>query len=172
MLKSTDYASLNPYFWVVYYADGFSDGTRALGFCTAQGLTSRNQCLGRYLSHDRADFSYQCYPPAAAPTPSCSHPPAPPAAVVESYLTSVNARNWAQAWQLGGKNLGQSYSQMVAGYRQTSRVLISHLAVSGDAVSVKALAYETDGAVQRYALNYDVRDGVIVAGRSTLIATG
>lgn len=46
------------------------------------------------------------------------------------------------------------------------------LSASGDAVSVRALAYETDGAVQKYAFSYDVQAGVIVSGHSTLIASG
>jgi hypothetical protein len=172
VLTSTNYASLVPNYWVIYYAGGFSDGTEALRFCATRGRTTGNKCLGRYVSHEAADGVYQCYPPVSAPTGNCLHQPASAIDVVESYLTAISLRDWPEAWQLGGKNLGQSYGQMIAGYRQTSRILISHLASNGDAVSVRTLAYESDGALQKYALSYNVQDGVIVAGQSTLISTG
>lgn len=172
VLTSTDYASLYPDYWVIYYADGFSDGTQALRFCAARGRTTGSKCIGRYVSHEAGDLGYQCYPPASAPTGNCFHQPASAVNVVQSYLTAISLRDWPEAWQLGGKNLGQSYRQMIAGYRQTSRILISHLASNGDAVSVRTLAYESDGTLQKYALSYNVQDGVIVAGSSTLISTG
>jgi hypothetical protein len=172
VLTSADYASLVPGYWVIYYAGGFSDGTQALRFCAARGRTTGNKCLGRYVSHEAADGDYQCYPPVSAPTGNCFHQPASAIEVVESYLTAISLRDWPEAWQLGGKNLGQTYPQMIAGYRQTGRILISHLASNVDAVLARTLAYETDGALQRYALSYDVQDGVIVAGQSRLISTG
>lgn len=73
VLDSSEYASLNPGFWVIYYAGPFADGTQALAYCAAHGDTTRNQCIGRFLSHSAADFGDQCYPPAASPSGTCYH---------------------------------------------------------------------------------------------------
>ncbi len=111
--------------------------------------------------------------PASNPASTQASPVASvasPAAVVRAYLAAVNRRDWPEVWRLGGKNLGQSYRQMVAGYRLTSRVVITSLTASGDAVYVRVLAYETTGAVQTYALSYVVTDGIIVTGQSTLLS--
>jgi hypothetical protein len=77
VLNSSDYASLRPGYWVIYYQAGFGDGAQALAFCAARGLTTANQCIGRYLSHSAADLGYQCYPPAASPTGNCYYSPDP-----------------------------------------------------------------------------------------------
>jgi hypothetical protein len=74
LLSSSDYASLNPGFWVIYYAGQFSDGTQALAYCSAHGLTTRNQCIGRYLSHSPDDKTYACYPPGGVQEASCYRP--------------------------------------------------------------------------------------------------
>ncbi len=74
VLDSSLYASLKPGFWVIYYAGSFTDGTQALAYCAAHGRTTGNQCIGRYLSHNAADYYYQCYPPASAATSACYRP--------------------------------------------------------------------------------------------------
>ena len=71
VLDSTQYASLRPGFWVVYYAASFSSGGQALAYCAAHGRTTSTQCIGRYLSHNIADYHYQCYPPASTAEPAC-----------------------------------------------------------------------------------------------------
>jgi serine/threonine protein kinase len=73
-LLSSDYASLNPGYWVVYYQGSFSDGTQAVEYCAAHGRTSRNQCVGRYLSHDPQDKKYMCLPPGGSQETGCSRP--------------------------------------------------------------------------------------------------
>jgi hypothetical protein len=94
-----------------------------------------------------------------------------PQAVVEEFIAAINARNWPRVWQLGGKNLGESYASMVAGFRLTSHDVLTSLASSGDLVTARIRAYETTGAVQTYALRYTVRHGVITAGQQALLST-
>jgi hypothetical protein len=77
VLDSSDYASLRPGYWVIYYQADFGNGAQALAFCAAHGLTTANQCIGRYLSHSAADLGYQCYPPAASPSGNCYYSPDP-----------------------------------------------------------------------------------------------
>lgn len=74
VLTSSDYASLRAGYWVIYYDGGFASGTDALDFCAAWGLATENQCIGRYLSHDAADFGYQCKPPPPGPVAACIRP--------------------------------------------------------------------------------------------------
>ncbi|MGW1951323.1 serine/threonine-protein kinase [Streptomyces sp. NPDC001920] len=72
VLRSGDYASLRPGYWVFYAPGPFADGRAALTFCAAHGRTTATACIGRYLSTDAADFPLQCRPPAAAPTGRCT----------------------------------------------------------------------------------------------------
>jgi hypothetical protein len=73
-LISSDYASLNPGYWVIYYQGSFSDGTQAIQYCAAHGRTSANQCVGRFLSHNLQDKTYICIPPGGSQEPGCSRP--------------------------------------------------------------------------------------------------
>jgi len=106
------------------------------------------------------------------PTPPASSSAVPsPRAVVQAYFAAINAHDWRRVWDLGGKNLGQTYSQMVAGYRSTAHDVLTSIHVHGDRVTVRLLARETDGTVQTYRASYVVQDGVITAGHATLLGT-
>ena len=72
-LDSSDFASLRPGYWMVYYLGSFQNGNDALEYCAAHGRTSRNQCVGRYISHNRSDVTYMCFPPAGSQTAGCYH---------------------------------------------------------------------------------------------------
>jgi serine/threonine protein kinase len=74
VLNSSQYASLRPGYWVIYYAASFASGTQALTYCAEHGRTTSTQCIGRYLSHDSADFRYQCYPASSASAADCDRP--------------------------------------------------------------------------------------------------
>ncbi len=169
VLDSDARASLRPGYWVIY-AGPFTTGAQALAFCASHGRATRALCIGRYVSNNRADIRYQCYPPAAAPSGNCTHPPVlSPARVVEAYIAAVNQHNWARAWALGGKNLDQTYAQFTAGYARTRHVQITSITASGPAVTVLATATEANGTTQRYKLSYLVDGGTITAGQSTLV---
>ncbi|MFI1566972.1 protein kinase [Streptomyces sp. NPDC020490] len=71
-LRSDDYASLRPGYWVIYAPGPFADGRAALTFCAEHGRTTANACIGRYLSTSRADFPLQCRPPASEATGRCT----------------------------------------------------------------------------------------------------
>jgi len=73
-LDSSDYGSLRGGYWMIYYAGSFTDGQQALAYCAAHGLTTGNQCLGRFVSHSPADRTDMCFPPAASPTGDCTAP--------------------------------------------------------------------------------------------------
>ncbi len=107
--------------------------------------------------------------PSASPT---SPGPPSPRAVVEAFYAAINRRDWPRVWQLGGKNLNQSYPAMVAGYRQTRHDVLTAIKTRGNSVVARLLAYETNGTVQTYRLSYVVQGGVITSGHGQLLATG
>ncbi|MFH8463730.1 serine/threonine-protein kinase [Streptomyces sp. NPDC017991] len=73
-LRSDDYASLRPGYWVVYAPGPFTDGGDALAFCEERGRTTPTTCVGRYASTSADDYNLQCRPPAANPTGLCTRP--------------------------------------------------------------------------------------------------
>ncbi|MGW0571844.1 serine/threonine-protein kinase [Streptomyces tauricus] len=73
-LRSDDYASLRPGYWVVYAPGPFTDGRDALSFCEERGRTTPTTCVGRYVSTSADDYNLQCRPPAADPTGRCTRP--------------------------------------------------------------------------------------------------
>ncbi|MCU7825221.1 DUF4352 domain-containing protein [Kitasatospora sp. DSM 101779] len=96
---------------------------------------------------------------AASPRPTA----AAPRQVVEDYYAAINARDYARAWALGGRNLAPSYGQFVNGFAGTAADVLTVTAVHGDTVSVLLDALQTDGTHRHYAGTYTVRNGVIVA---------
>ncbi|MFG2022649.1 serine/threonine-protein kinase [Streptomyces sp. NPDC048825] len=73
-VRSDNFASLRPGFWVIYAPGPFPDGRAALTFCRERGRTTATTCLGRYLSKKASDVAFQCRPPAATPTGRCTRP--------------------------------------------------------------------------------------------------
>ncbi|WAZ23004.1 protein kinase [Streptomyces cinnabarinus] len=73
-VRSDNFASLRPGYWVIYAPGPFADGRAALRFCAERGRTTATTCIGRYLSKNAADFSLQCRPPATSPTGRCTRP--------------------------------------------------------------------------------------------------
>ena len=71
VLDSSDYESLNPGYWMIYYAGPFSNGNQALVYCADHGRVTRNQCVGRFLSHKIADMIYVCFPPSGSDPSGC-----------------------------------------------------------------------------------------------------
>jgi hypothetical protein len=125
----------------------------AVAGLTALALTSRGDSGGRPR------------PPAS------SAAVAGPRAVVEAYFAAINARDWRKVWNLGGKNFSHTYRGMIAGYRGTSRDVLTRIAAHGNRVSVRFAAHHTNGVVETYRASYLVRNGVITAGRATLLRT-
>ena len=61
VLDSSDFASLNPGFWVLYHFGNFHDGRQAADVCSAHGIGADADCFGRYLSHDELDRDLLCF---------------------------------------------------------------------------------------------------------------
>ena len=88
--------------------------------------------------------------------------PSGPVATVRAYVAAINGHHYARAWRLGGRNAGGSYSQFASGFGTTARDALTIVSVSGDVVTARIAAHETDGTVGIYQGTYTVADGVII----------
>lgn len=86
-----------------------------------------------------------------------------PEATVTAYFDAINNRDFAAAWELGGKNLNQDYDTFVAGFATTQRDDLTVTGTSGEDVSVTVVARETDGTQTTYEGTYTVSGGVITS---------
>ncbi|MFF9345790.1 hypothetical protein [Streptomyces sp. NPDC014734] len=112
---------------------------------------------------DTAD-SYGADPSATERDPSDPSDPSGtegPSDTVERYYDAINSGDFSAAWDLGGENLGASYSSYVSGFAGTLRDTVTVRAVEGDTVYVDITAHQTDGTRHTFAGTYTVLDGVI-----------
>lgn len=100
----------------------------------------------------------------STPTSSPSVTPTDPADVVRAFYDAVNARDFATAWALGGKNLGHTYAEFAGGFAGTLHDDLTITSVTGNTVKVSVVATESGGVSTTYEGSYTVRDGEIVTG--------
>jgi serine/threonine protein kinase len=84
-----------------------------------------------------------------------------PAATVTAYIAAINNHDYRKAWNLGGKNTGQSYNAFANGFAGTANDQLTIVSVADDVVTVQLAAAQTDGTVDDYHGTYTVVDGVI-----------
>lgn len=112
------------------------------------------------------ESSVPASPSTASTRPAVSaSPPASvgsPAAIVQAYFAAINARDYARAWQLGGKSTGSSYPAFVDGFEGTAEDTVTIISVSRDEVTAQVAASQTDGTVKDYSGVYTTADGAIV----------
>ena len=80
---------------------------------------------------------------------------------MRAYFAAINNQDYAKAWQLGGDNLGISYTTYVQGFRGTAGDTVTILSVSGRIVTADLAAQQTDGTVHTYRGTYTVTGGAI-----------
>jgi cytoskeletal protein RodZ len=105
------------------------------------------------------------HPTTVAPTPRPTPPrptPTGPAATVRAYIAAINGHDYARAWSLGGRNTSGSYAGFISGFSTTAKDTLTILSVSGDVVTARLTAQQTDGTVSTYQGTYTVDHGVIV----------
>lgn len=111
--------------------------------------------------------------PSNSPSPSPSKRPSPkpskkpktgPAAVVTTYVSAINRRDYRTAWTIYRHAAkGQSYSEFVAGFSGTDHDQVTIVRTSGSTVEVDLVAYQTDGSKHRYTGTYTVSGERITA---------
>ena len=87
--------------------------------------------------------------------------PTGPAATVNEYFTALNDHDYVKAWDLGGRNTGSSYTDYVNGFSNTARNTVTIVSVSGNVVTARLTAPQTDGTVKTFQGTYTVNNGVI-----------
>ncbi|MGI5469319.1 excalibur calcium-binding domain-containing protein [Streptomyces sp. CA-132043] len=100
-------------------------------------------------------------PPSQVPREAAPETARDAAATVEAYFAAINAGDYRQAWELGGKNLGGAYEAFVDGFATTERDTVRVVGVHGDAVTVRLEALQTDGSTRSFAGTYTVNGGMI-----------
>lgn len=88
--------------------------------------------------------------------------PMRPMDTVRAYIAAINGHHYARAWRLGGRNTGGSYRGFVSGFAGTAKDTLTILSVSGDVVTARLSAGQTDGTVDTYQGTYTVHHGVII----------
>lgn len=102
-------------------------------------------------------------PPGGA-TPATTTPASGPEGVVRAYIAAINAKDYATAWALGGKNFGQNFDAFKAGFDGTDHDDLTVAAVDGGQVTVDLIATQTDHSQRRYHGTYTVT-GDTITGR-------
>src|SRR5215469_11920979 len=110
--------------------------------------------------------------PSPGPTPSrvapSPHPTTPartpmrPMATVRAYVAAINGHHYARAWRLGGRNTGGSYANFVSGFGGTAKDTLTIVSVSGDVITARLNAQQTNGTIATYQGTYTVHRGVII----------
>lgn len=103
--------------------------------------------------------------PPQTPVPAPTTPAQDPAAVVSAFYAAINAQDYAAAWNLGGDNLGFSYSAFAAGFAGTVHDSLTIVGEQGDTVQIHLEALQSDGSTKVYDGSYIVSNGQIVQGR-------
>ena len=97
---------------------------------------------------------------ASSGTPGTAAPLGP-GATVRAYIAAINHHDYLRAWNLGGKNTGQSYHAFASGFNGTARDRLTIVSVTGEVVTIQLAAAQTDGTVKHFHGTYTVANGVI-----------
>ncbi|MGH3276452.1 MAG: protein kinase domain-containing protein [Streptosporangiaceae bacterium] len=85
----------------------------------------------------------------------------PPVRVVRAYFRAINGHRYRDAWLLGGHNIHITYANYVAGFAGTAHDAVQILRVSGNVVTARITATQTNGTVKVFAGTYTVQEGQI-----------
>jgi len=75
---------------------------------------------------------------------------------VRAYIDAINNHEYQRAWQLGGKNTGETYSALMFGFAGTSHDTLKIIRTQGGTVTASLTAVQTDGINQNYFGTYTV----------------
>jgi hypothetical protein len=102
-------------------------------------------------------------PPKEDPEPAPG--PKDPAAVVRDYFAAINARDYREAWRLGGQHFSPSYEDFVRGFADTEHDTVTVLNVDGPIVTIRLVADESGGRQSIYQGTYTADHGELVAAQ-------
>jgi hypothetical protein len=102
--------------------------------------------------------------PAATTTTTTAAPTTPasdPGSVVSAYIAAINAKDYARAWALGGKNFGQDFNTFKGGFAGTDHDVLTIRAVNGGQVTVDLVAVQANGSQRTFHGTYTVTGDTI-----------
>ena len=115
--------------------------------------------LFAYLKHNGAGQGRPT--PTVAASQGEHANPVGPAATVRAYIAAINSHDYARAWRLGGRNSTSSFASFKQGFSTTANDTLNIESVSGNVVTGRLSALQSDGSVKTYHGTYTVRNGVI-----------
>jgi hypothetical protein len=126
------------------------------------GLGAAGYLVHRHRVANQAALSPQS--PAITSPATMQTPPlvTGPARTVLAYFRAINHHRYSRAWALGGRNTGVSYQAFVSGFSNTAHDAVQIMSVTGEVVSARLTATQTDDTVQTYQGTYTVTGGQIV----------
>ncbi|MCQ4196354.1 hypothetical protein OH540_16210 [Streptomyces sp. BPPL-273] len=149
------------------YDDGTSpDGSGGLSGDDTYPWGEETPATPSYDPYEDGTYAGTDGTPTDDPTDTTSDPALDedgPEATVTAYFEAINDRDFATAWELGGKNLDPDYDHFVAGFETTDRDDVTVNGTTGDEVSVTVVAWDNDGTSATFEGTYTVSDGVITA---------
>ncbi len=96
--------------------------------------------------------------------------PTTPVATVQAYYAAISRHQYLRAWNLGGKNSGDTFSQFENGFSTTRADQVTITSHAGNAVTARLAAVQTDGSVKNFLGKYVVENGVITTFFVTAIS--
>lgn len=107
--------------------------------------------------------------PAAAPAPAPQPGMTNASAIVMQFYQDLSNHDYADAWSLGGDNIGGSdYNGWAAGYATTASITVTSYGTWNDGtVWAHISALQTDGTTRTYRGTYTVANGVIISANIT-----
>lgn len=144
----------NPYpaYSYSYPADTSTTNDSGLSTDTTDSTDTSTDTSGLGTSTDTGTDTGSPTADASATT----SPTTGPAATVEAYFAAINAQQYQTAWNLGGQNLGESYSTFESGFSNTSQDTVTIASVQGDVVTASLSAVNKDGSTQTFSGTYTV----------------
>jgi len=101
--------------------------------------------------------------PSGGPSSQSPPPVASPGTVVTDYYNAINNHDYRTAWRLNaGAHAVESFAAFKAGFAGTQFDTLTVVGVSGDVVTIKLAAQQTDGTVKNFQGTYTVQNGTIV----------
>lgn len=79
-----------------------------------------------------------------------------------AYFAAIDAHNYPLAWRLGKKAGGITYAAFVRGFSRTTEDTVTIISVSGNKVTARLSASQTNGTVEYFNGVYTTADGVIM----------
>jgi serine/threonine protein kinase len=96
-------------------------------------------------------------------TPPSGGAPVPvtPVGTVQAYYAAITRHQYLRAWNLGGRNSGDTFSQFEDGFSTTKADQVTIVSHAGADVTARLTAVQTDGSVKDFLGKYVVENGVI-----------